>query len=333
MSEDNSFLRDLDSIVERSKSSRQVDAAVDYTVNSKAREALLERLTLLHNQIADKYSRATQFGAFSAVVIRSHKGILKPHNLIFDIETNDARLRIPIRLYGPSGWGSIDNLYDRSLYFNEYERRYQALSTALEKGLLDDRLGYSPEVLIHSILGFSGELLPFLGIDPKRGETYTSLKSTEKPMQIVQYQQLATSISQILEARSKAKLDEPKTIAEVKQPTTEIGYIIDPELGLSISYLTEEHREIMGLPKEINGVIVINVVKGSPAHKAGVKGCDRKVVKGKLELSVGGDIILEADGKNTGTASEFTQWQESKPAAPSLRIFRDGSTINLTINI
>jgi hypothetical protein len=332
MSEDDSLLRDLESLRERSESSRLVDVAVDYTANSKAREAILEELSLLHNQTAAKYSQATQFGAFSNVVIRSHKGILRPYNLVLDIEISDARLMLSIDLQGSSGWGTIDNLYDRSLFFNEYEQRYQALYTALAKGLLDNYLKYPPELLIHSIMGFSGELLPVLGIDPNKGETYTALKLAERPRATVQAQWAAPIVG-FLEAVFKVKGGEPKSAtAEAKTPKADIIGITNQKLGLTVSVLTEEQREAMGLPAEVMGVVVTEVVEDSPAHKAGVRGCDRKVARGIVEVPVGGDIVLGVDGKATRTIQEFIQWLWSKPAVSSLRVYRNGSVIDLTLN-
>lgn len=171
-----------------------------------------------------------------------------------------------------------------------------------------------------------------LGIDPNKGETYTALKLAERPRATVQAQ-WAEPIIRILEAVSKVKRDEPKSAtAEAKTPKADITGITNQKLGLTVSVLTEEQREAMNLPAEVMGVVVTEVVEDSPAHKAGVRGCDRNVARGTVEVPVGGDIVLGVDGKATRTIQEFIQWLWSKPAVSSLRVYRDGSVIDLTLN-
>jgi hypothetical protein len=123
-----------------------------------------------------------------------------------------------------------------------------------------------------------------------------------------------------------------RAAADVKALKGDIVDFIDSKLGLTVSILTEEQREAIDLPAEVVGVVVTEVVEGSPAHKAGLRGCDRKVARGIVEVPVGGDIVIEADGKTTRTIQEFIQWLRSKPAVSSLRVYRNGSAIDLTLS-
>jgi S1-C subfamily serine protease len=115
------------------------------------------------------------------------------------------------------------------------------------------------------------------------------------------------------------------------EPTIVIGHLNDLELGLSFTELMDEHREAMGIYEEISGVLVTHVIDGSPAQRARIKGCDKKVTQGEFECSIGGDIIIEADGKRTGTIQEFEKWSESKPTESNLKIYRNGSIIDVTL--
>jgi len=56
------------------------------------------------------------------------------------------------------------------------------------------------------------------------------------------------------------------------------------------------------------------------------------VTQGTFELLIGGNIILEADGKKTGTIQKFQKWSESKPTEFNLKIFRNGSIIEVTLH-
>ena len=45
------------------------------------------------------------------------------------------------------------------------------------------------------------------------------------------------------------------------------------------------------------GVLVVNVVDGSPADRAGLKGGDRQVIVDGTSYVLGGDIVTQADGQ------------------------------------
>jgi len=338
VSEGDDLLKDLERLAERSKSSVFVNDSVDYTANTSVRRSLLEKLTLIHNQTADKYSQVTYFGSISAAVIRSHKGVLSPHNLVLDIENSDARLEIAIRMNPESGWLAIDSLYDRSLYFNEYEDRYNVLYAALERGDLDDCLGYTPEILIHSIMGLSGELLPRLGIDPIKGQTYQSLKSSAKPHRKMDYSPLVTAVNTTIEALSHRGEPNPApTVMDDQQSTntppkgkgTIIG-LTDSELGLSVGVVTREQILAMGINTE-GQVIVTEVFHGSPAHVAGVMGCESILGIGASETRYGGDILLGINDSPVKTIQDFITISQRKERVSSLRVFRKNSVVDLQV--
>lgn len=71
--------------------------------------------------------------------------------------------------------------------------------------------------------------------------------------------------------------------------------------------------------------------EGSPAQKAGLKGCDESVWIDSLEYPVGGDVLMEADGVAIETIDKFSEWSNSKHTASKLKIYRNGSTHELTI--
>jgi hypothetical protein len=67
----------------------------------------------------------------------------------------------------------IDSGSDRYTYYGEFGERVARLRKEILKGNLDPILGLNPTLILHGISGLRGELLPALGKDPLKGETYT----------------------------------------------------------------------------------------------------------------------------------------------------------------
>jgi S1-C subfamily serine protease len=61
------------------------------------------------------------------------------------------------------------------------------------------------------------------------------------------------------------------TLVPHRAGARESGYFIRARASLM-----DEHREAMGIHEKISGVLVTHVDDGSPAQRAGVKGCDKK---------------------------------------------------------
>ncbi|HPO64060.1 MAG TPA: Do family serine endopeptidase [Candidatus Kapabacteria bacterium] len=92
------------------------------------------------------------------------------------------------------------------------------------------------------------------------------------------------------------------------------GYI-----GVSIRTVDEVVAKSLGLDK-VEGALVHNILKDSPAEKAGVES---------------GDVILEVDGKKISTSNELQSTIVMKRAGDkvNLTIWRDGKKINKTVKL
>lgn len=92
------------------------------------------------------------------------------------------------------------------------------------------------------------------------------------------------------------------------------GYI-----GVSIRTVDEVVAKSLGLDK-VEGALVHNILKDSPAEKAGVES---------------GDVILEVDGKKIATSNELQSTIVMKRAGDkvNLTIWRDGKKINKTVKL
>jgi S1-C subfamily serine protease len=73
------------------------------------------------------------------------------------------------------------------------------------------------------------------------------------------------------------------------------GHYEHPWLGVSGYPFTPELARPMGLPAEQRGALVVDVVPGSPADKAGTHGSDRQVSLDGSWVRIGGDVIVTID--------------------------------------
>lgn len=68
-----------------------------------------------------------------------------------------------------------------------------------------------------------------------------------------------------------------------------------PWLGISGRDVNPDIVDAMGLP-ERRGALIVEVIKGSPAERAGLQGSDRSVTVSEARLEIGGDIVTAIDG-------------------------------------
>jgi 2-alkenal reductase len=67
-------------------------------------------------------------------------------------------------------------------------------------------------------------------------------------------------------------------------------------LGISGVTLRADVADIMGLPDETRGVLIITVGQDSPADKAGLGGSDKTLSRNGREFQLGGDVIVAVNG-------------------------------------
>jgi S1-C subfamily serine protease len=74
------------------------------------------------------------------------------------------------------------------------------------------------------------------------------------------------------------------------------GKFDHPWLGVGGTSVTAGITEELGLA-DSRGFLVVGVQAGSPAEKAGIQGGDRTAIIRGAEITVGGDVIINVDGK------------------------------------
>ena len=75
------------------------------------------------------------------------------------------------------------------------------------------------------------------------------------------------------------------------------------------------------------GLLVLDVVTGSPADKAGILGGSRLVRMGRYQVAVGGDVITAIDGQPVDDMEAWTIYLETQTAigdTVEISIIRDG---------
>lgn len=119
----------------------------------------------------------------------------------------------------------------------------------------------------------------------------------------------------------------PINRAESLLPSLEKGVAIQhPWLGISGQTITAATADQLGL-SEKSGVLVIDVVPGGPAAKAGLRG------SGQADSS--DDIITAIDGRQITTIEQLTRYLDTKKVGDhvTLSVTRNGQHVSLSVTL
>jgi S1-C subfamily serine protease len=121
--------------------------------------------------------------------------------------------------------------------------------------------------------------------------------------------------------------------SEIHQLET-TGEVAHAYLGIEGGPVTPQLAKAVNLPVD-EGVIVQSVVKGGPADKAGVEGGNTSATINGVEVTLGGDIITEIDGKKITEMEEVIEIVNSKDPGDEveLTIVRGDQTKTATVTL
>ena len=107
-----------------------------------------------------------------------------------------------------------------------------------------------------------------------------------------------------------------------------------PVLGISGTPIRGDLAEAVDLPRE-GGFLVYEVFRGTPAARAGLRGVRRWVIVGNYEIGIGGDLILEIDGRPMNQRESLTSALRRKRPGDTVRlkIFRDGQVKEMNVTL
>jgi len=125
------------------------------------------------------------------------------------------------------------------------------------------------------------------------------------------------------------------TVSKIVPALIEDGKYHHPWIGITGKDIDPDLARVLEL-KQAKGFLIITVVDGSPADKAGLKGVsETQVIDGK-EYPVDGDIIISVDDKEVRKISDILihlQREKSVGDEMVLGILRDGEFLHITLEL
>ncbi|MBD0290000.1 MAG: PDZ domain-containing protein, partial [Thermoleophilia bacterium] len=106
------------------------------------------------------------------------------------------------------------------------------------------------------------------------------------------------------------------TVKKVVTDLMETGRVDHAYLGVSLQDIGPDVAKLFNVPTE--GVLIARVERGGPADKAGLRGGDTSVVVDGTSYILGGDVILEADGKKVESADALRSLIAAKSSGDRL---------------
>jgi serine protease Do len=107
-------------------------------------------------------------------------------------------------------------------------------------------------------------------------------------------------------------------------------------LGISGTAVTPEIAQAMGLTPDTKGTLVIEVVAGGPADKAGIRGGYKIDNINGIEIALGGDIIVGIDNRTVTTLENILTYISNEKQAGDtvqLSILRDGTSSQANVTL
>ncbi len=113
------------------------------------------------------------------------------------------------------------------------------------------------------------------------------------------------------------------------------GHISRPVLGIKEVWVTGDLAEMLDLPAK-GGLLITQLVRGSPAEAAGLRGPnDVVIVGGAYQLAVGGDLIVAVEGQPVTTRDALQKVMDRKRGGDMLllTVYRRGRTMDIKIKL
>jgi S1-C subfamily serine protease len=125
------------------------------------------------------------------------------------------------------------------------------------------------------------------------------------------------------------------TIAKIVPALIETGKFNHPWVGISGRDMSPGLASALELD-EPRGILVVEVVPGGPAEKAGIRGGDNPTRIEGQTVPLGGDIILELDGNQIRKLDDilvYLQREKTVGDTMDVTILRDGQLMNIELHL
>jgi S1-C subfamily serine protease len=113
-----------------------------------------------------------------------------------------------------------------------------------------------------------------------------------------------------------------------------LGRVRRPALGVRTIPITPELAEQMGLPSDF-GLLVIQVVPGGAADRAGLRGGTERAYLGNSAIMLGGDLIVAVDGEKVEDQQDLAQIMNNHRAGDTVRmtVYRGKKKMEVTVTL
>jgi S1-C subfamily serine protease len=107
-----------------------------------------------------------------------------------------------------------------------------------------------------------------------------------------------------------------------------------PRLGVDVVFLEGDLAEALNLPSQ-GGLLVQAVAPGSAAERGGIRGPNRSVIVGNYEILIGGDFIMNIDGRAVTRSDAISRAISQKRAGDNLEhtVYRGGRLVKLNVRL
>jgi len=110
-----------------------------------------------------------------------------------------------------------------------------------------------------------------------------------------------------------------ETVRWIAQSIIEKGYVAGSWLGTTLQAISPALARLLSLPV-MHGAMVVSVVPGSPAERAGLKGCLREFRIGNRTYKSGGDIIVAVDDRPVSSDLDIIRYLRSKEPGDTIKL-------------
>jgi 2-alkenal reductase len=126
------------------------------------------------------------------------------------------------------------------------------------------------------------------------------------------------------------------TIRRVLPDLLTLGYYRHPWLGISGAYsLSPGLAGALQLPVT-QGILLVQLDEQGPLAQAGVRGAQRQAQLGSQRIFVGGDLLIQVDGRPITTVDDLESHLENSYRAGdtvTIRLLRDGQEFEATVTL
>ena len=98
-----------------------------------------------------------------------------------------------------------------------------------------------------------------------------------------------------------------------------VGRVRRPALGVRTIPITPELADQLGLAAD-TGLLIVQVVPGGAADRAGLRGGTERAYLGNLPIMVGGDLIVAIDGQGVQDQQDLSQVMNNHRAGDTVRV-------------